>query len=156
MKHLVVLGLLLAAAACASQPPPPAATAPPPQVAAAPPPAPAPPAPPPHMSFDGLYKGTFTAEAYGGSTESFTGGNCDPELPINMRVKRGYVRVWYKDFRGHTLHYRGTVKPDGLIETSHTNQGGGGAILALQISNNQATGNLQRGRCYYQVTMTKT
>jgi len=108
------------------------------------------------MSFDGLYKGTFTAEAYGGSTESFTGGNCDPELPINMRVKRGYVRVWYKDFRGHTLHYRGTVKPDGLIETSHTNQGGGGAILALQISNNQATGNLQRGRCYYQVTMTKT
>jgi len=156
MKHLVVLGLLLAAAACASQPPPPAATAPPPQVAAAPPPAPAPPAPPPHMSFDGLYKGTFTAEAYGGSTESFTGGNCDPELPINMRVKRGYVRVWYKDFRGHTLHYRGTVKPDGLIETSHTNQEGGGAILALQISNNQATGNLQRGRCYYQVTMTKT
>ena len=151
MKHLVVLGLLLAAAACASQPPPPAATAPPPQVAAAPPPA-----PPPHMSFDGLYKGTFTAEAYGGSTESFTGGNCDPELPINMRVKRGYVRVWYKDFRGHTLHYRGTVKPDGLIETSHTNQEGGGAILALQISNNQATGNLQRGRCYYQVTMTKT
>jgi len=108
------------------------------------------------MSFDGLYKGTFTAEAYGGSTESFTGGNCDPELPINMRVKRGYVRVWYKDFRGHTLHYRGTVKPDGLIETSHTNQEGGGAILALQISNNQATGNLQRGRCYYQVTMTKT
>ena len=156
MKHLVVLGLLLAAAACTSQPPPPAATAPPPQVAAAPPPAPAPPAPPPHMSFDGLYKGTFTAEAYGGSTESFTGGNCDPELPINMRVKRGYVRVWYKDFRGHTLHYRGTVKPDGLIETSHTNQEGGGAILALQISNNQATGNLQRGRCYYQVTMTKT
>ena len=156
MQHLVVLGLLLAAAACASQPPPPAATAPPPQVAAAPPPAPAPPAPPPHMSFDGLYKGTFTAEAYGGSTESFTGGNCDPELPINMRVKRGYVRVWYKDFRGHTLHYRGTVKPDGLIETSHTNQEGGGAILALQISNNQATGNLQRGRCYYQVTMTKT
>ena len=156
MKHLVVLGLLLAAAACASQPPPPAATAPPPQVAAAPPPAPAPPAPPPHMSFDGLYKGTFTAEAYGGSTESFTGGNCDPELPINMRVKRGYVRVWYKDFRGHTLHYRGTVKPDGLIETSHTNQEGVGAILALQISNNQATGNLQRGRCYYQVTMTKT
>ena len=159
MKRIAVLSLLFVVAACAQQAPPPAATAPPPQVAVAPAtaPAPLPPAaPPPHMSFDGLYKGTFTAEAYGGSTESFTGGNCDPELPINMRVKRGYVRVWYKDFRGHTLHYRGTVKPDGLIETSHTNQGGGGAILALQISNNQATGNLQRGRCYYQVTMTKT
>jgi len=159
MKRIAVLSLLFVVAACAQQAPPPAATAPPPQVAVAPAtaPAPLPPAaPPPHMSFDGLYKGTFTAEAYGGSTESFTGGNCDPELPINMRVKRGYVRVWYKDFRGHTLHYRGTVKPDGLIETSHTNQEGGGAILALQISNNQATGNLQRGRCYYQVTMTKT
>ena len=158
MKRLVVLGLLLVAAACASQPPPPAATVPPPQVAVAPAPAPAPlppPAPPPHMSFDGLYKGTFTPEAFGRSTESLTGGNCDPELPINMRVKRGYARVWYKDFRGHTLHYRGTVKPDGTVETSHTNQGGGGAILAIQISNNQATGNLERGRCYYQVTMTK-
>jgi hypothetical protein len=107
------------------------------------------------MSFDGLYKGSFVPEAYGRSTEEFTGGNCDPELPINMRVKRGYARVWYKDYRGHLLHYRGTVKPDGTIETSHTNQGGGGAILALQISNNQATGNLERGRCYYQVTMTK-
>jgi hypothetical protein len=107
------------------------------------------------MSFDGLYKGSFTPEAFGRSTESFTGGNCDPELPIYMRVKRGYVRVWYKNYVGHTLHYRGTVKPDGTIETSHTNQGGGGAILALQISDNQATGNLERGRCYYQVTMTK-
>ena len=159
MKRIAVLSLLFVVAACAQQAPLPAATAPPPQVAVAPatPPAPLPPpAPPPHMSFDGFYKGSFTPEAFGRSTESFTGGNCDPELPINMRVKRGYVRVWYKDFRGHTLHYRGTVKPDGLIETSHTNQEGGGAILALQISNNQATGNLQRGRCYYQVTMTKT
>jgi hypothetical protein len=164
MKRLVVFGMLLAAAACAQQPPPPAATVPPPaaiapspQIAAAPPPVPTPPpAPPPHMSFDGLYKGSFVPEAYGGSTEEFTGGNCDPQLPINMRVKRGYVRIWYKDFRGHLLHYRGRVKPDGTIETSHTNQGGGGAILALQISNNQATGNLERGRCYYQVTMAKT
>jgi len=129
MERLVVLGLLFVVAACAPQPaPPPAATAPPPQVAAMPPPAPvSPPAPPAHMSFDGLYKGSFTPEAFGRSTDTLTGGNCDPELPINMRVKRGYVRVWYKDYRGHLLHYRGTVKPDGTIETSHTNQGGGGA-----------------------------
>src|SRR6516162_1908797 len=99
MERLVVLGLLLVVAACAPQPPPPpAATAPPPQVAAIPPPAPvSPPAPPAHMSFDGLYKGSFTPEAFGRSTDTLTGGNCDPELPINMRVKRGYVRVWYKD-----------------------------------------------------------
>jgi len=97
----------------------------------------------------------FVAQAFGGGTQSLTVGNCDPDLPINMRVKRGYVRVWYKNYVGHTLHYRGKVNSDGLVETSHTNQGGGGAILALQISNNQATGNLQRGRCWYQVTMTK-
>jgi hypothetical protein len=162
MKRLVVLGLVLAFAACAPQPPPPAATAPPPQVAAAPPPAPAPMPPPPppppttRTSFDGLYKGSFVAEPYGGSTQELVGGNCDPELPINMRVKRGLARIWYKDYRGHLLHYRGRMDPDGTVETSHTNQGGGGAILALQISNGQATGNLQRGRCYYSVTMTKT
>jgi hypothetical protein len=156
MKRLVVLGLLLAAAACASEPPPPAATAPPPQVAAVPPPAPIPPPPPAtKTSFDGLYKGMFTAEAFGRSTESFTGGNCDPDLPINMRIKRGYVRIWYKNYVGHTLHYRGRIDATGKVETSHTNQGGGGAILALQISNDQATGNMERGRCYYSVTMTK-
>jgi hypothetical protein len=160
MKRLVVLGLVLAFTACAPQAPPPAATAPPPQVAAAPPPAPAPMPPPPppttRTSFDGLYKGSFVAEPYGGSTQELTGGNCDPELPINMRIRRGDVRIWYQDFNHHTLHYRGKMLPDGTVETSHTNQGGGGAILALQISNGQATGNLQRGRCYYSVTMTKT
>jgi len=156
MKRLVVLGLLLALAACATQPPPPAATAPPPQVAATPPPPPAPPPPPPpHASFDGLYKGTFVPQPFGGGTQELVGGNCDPELPINMRVKRGSVRIWYKNYVGHTLHYRGRVNSDGTIETSHTNQGGGGAILALQISGNQATGNLERGRCWYGVTMTR-
>jgi hypothetical protein len=72
-----------------------------------------------------------------------------------MRVKRGDVRIWYKNYVGHTLHYRGRIDATGTVETSHTNQGGGGAILALQISNGQVTGNLERGRCYYQVTMTK-
>lgn len=157
MKRLIVLGLLLTLAACAQQPPPPpAASAPPPQVAAAPPPPPSPPPPPPaHTSFDGLYKGSFVPETFGRSSEELTGGNCDPELPINMRVKRGDVRIWYKNYVGHTLHYRGRIDATGTVETSHTNQGGGGATFALQISNGQATGNLERGRCYYQVTMTK-
>jgi len=158
MKRFVVLGLLLAVAACAPQPPPPAATAPPVPVAAAPPPAvPAPPpAPPPHTSFDGLYKGSFVAQPYGGGTETLVGGNCDPgELPINMRVKRGYVRIWYKNYVGHTLHYRGRINSDGTVETAHTNRGGSASDFALQISGNQATGNLQRGRCWYSVTMTR-
>jgi hypothetical protein len=157
VRRLLVLGLLLALVACAQQQPPPAATAPPPQVAVAPPPPPMPPPPPPpRTSFDGLYKGSFVPQPFGGGTQELVGGNCDPELPINMRVKRGSVRIWYKNFNGRTLHYRGTINATGTVETSHTNRGGGGAILALQISNNQATGNLQRGRCWYGVTMTKT
>jgi hypothetical protein len=156
MKRLVILGLLLVAVACTSQPPPPTATAPPPQIAAVPPAPPLPPPPPPttRTSFNGLYKGMITAgEAR--TTSELTGGNCDPDLPINMRVKRGDVRIWYKDFRGHLLHYRGRINPDGTVETSHTNQGGGGATFAMQISGDQATGNLQRGQCWYQVTMTR-
>ena len=156
MKRLVVLGLLLAAAACASQPPPPTATAPPPQLAAAPPSAPIPPPPPASKtSFDGLYKGSLTQEAYGGSTETLTGGNCTPETAVSMRIKRGDVRIWYKDWKQHTLHYRGRIDATGKVEASHTNSGGEGAILALQVSDNQVTGNLERGRCYYQVSMTK-
>jgi hypothetical protein len=158
MKRLVVFGLLLTFAACAPQPPPPpAATAPPPQVAAAPPPAmPAPaPAPPSHTSFDGLYKGTMTAQAFGGGTQELTGGNCNPDAPINMRVKRGTVRIWYKNFAGHTLHSRGRIDATGKIETGHTNAGGNQSIFALQVSGDQATGNMERGRCWYGVTMTR-
>jgi hypothetical protein len=72
-----------------------------------------------------------------------------------MRVKRGDVRIWYRNFVGHTLHYRGRVNSDGVVETSHTNRGGEGAVFALQISGDQATGNLERGRCWYSVTMTR-
>ena len=158
MKRLAVLGLLLTFVACAPQPPPPAATAPPPQVAAVPPAAPPLPPPPPlrpaRTSFDGLYKGMMAAgEAR--TTSELTGGNCDPEMPINMRVKRSYVRIWYRDFHGHTLHYRGRINSDGTVETSHTNRGGSASDFALQISGDQATGNLQRGQCWYQVTMTR-
>src|SRR6516162_8817825 len=151
MKRLLVFALFVTFAACAPQPPPPVATAPPPQVAATPPAPPAPPpAPPPHTSFDGLYKGSFVAQPYGGGTETLVGGNCDPgELPINMRVKRGYVRIWYKNYVGHTLHYRGRINSDGTVETAHTNRGGSASDFALQISGNQATGNLRRGRCWY-------
>jgi len=157
MKRLAIFGLLLVFAACAQQPPPPAATAPPPQVAAVPPPPPAPPPPPmPHTSFDGLWAGTMAPQPYGGGTQDLTGGNCDPEMQINMRVKRGDVRIWYKNYAQHTLHYRGKIDATGKIESLHTNRGGSQSTFALQVSNGQATGNMERGRCWYGVTMTKT
>jgi hypothetical protein len=94
-------------------------------------------------------------EAYGGGTQDLTGGNCDPEMPMNMRIKRGDVRIWYKNFVGHTLHYRGKIDAAGVIETLHTNRGGSQSIFAMQVSGDQATGNMQRGRCYYSVTMSR-
>jgi len=95
-------------------------------------------------------------QAFGGGTQTLTGGNCDPELPMNMRVKRGTVRIWYKNFVGHTLHYRGRIDATGKIETAHTNTGGSQSVFALQINGDQAAGNMERGRCWYGVTMTKT
>jgi hypothetical protein len=154
MKRLVVFALLLTFAGCAPQPPP-AATAPSPQVAAAPPPPPSPPPPATRTSFDGLWKGTMAAQAFGGGTQTLVGGNCNPDAPINMRVKRGIVRIWYKNFNGHTLHYRGKIDATGKIETLHTNRGDSQSIFALQVSGDQATGNMERGRCWYGVTMTR-
>jgi hypothetical protein len=94
-------------------------------------------------------------QAFGGGTQTLVGGNCNPDAPINMRVKRGTVRIWYKNFNGHTLHYRGKIDATGKIETLHTNVGGSQSIFALQVSGDQATGNMERGRCWYGVTMTR-
>jgi hypothetical protein len=94
-------------------------------------------------------------QAFGRGSQELTGGNCDPELPMNMRVKRGDVRIWYKNFVGHTLHYRGKIDPTGKIDAWHTNQGGSRSILAGQISGDTANLDLNRGRCYYTVALTK-
>jgi len=44
----------------------------------------------------------------------------------------------------------------GKIDAWHTNQGGSRSILAGQISGDAANLDLNRGRCYYTVAMTKT
>jgi hypothetical protein len=73
-----------------------------------------------------------------------------------MRVKRGTVRIWYKNHNGHTLHYRGKIDATGKLDAWHTNRGGDRSILAGQISGDTAHLDLNRGRCYYVVDMTKT
>jgi len=89
------------------------------------------------------------------TTGSLVGGGCDPDLPMSMRIKRGDVRIWYKNFVGHTLHYRGKIDATGKINAWHTNQGGSRSILAGQISGDTANLDLNRGRCYYTVALTK-
>ena len=157
MKRLLVFAVLVAFAACAPQPPP-AATAPPPPVAAVPPPPPpAPPPPPPHMSFDGLYKGTMSQTASTQTTGDLVGGQfMNLDRPVSMRVKRGDVRIWYQDHNGHTLHYRGKIDAAGKLNAWHMNQGGSRSILAGQLSDGGANLDLNRGRCYYTVSMTRT
>ena len=90
------------------------------------------------------------------TTAALTGGDCAPDRPTSMRVKRGDVRIWYQDYHGHTLHYRGKIDATGKINAWHTNQGGSRSILAGQISGDGANLDLNRGRCYYTVSMTKT
>jgi hypothetical protein len=153
VRRLLVFGLLLTFAACAPQPPPPAVTAPPPPVAEAPP---APPPPPPaHVSFDGLYKGTMTQTASRQTTGTLTGGGCNPDLPMNMSIKRGDVRIWYQNFVGHTLNYRGKINTAGRINAWHTNGDGSRSILAGKVSDGEASLNLNRGRCHYIATLTR-
>ena len=107
------------------------------------------------MSFDGLYKGTMTQTASRQTTDSLTGGGCNPDLPMSMRVKRGDVRIWYQNFVGHTLHYRGKVNTAGRINAWHTNGDGSRSILAGEVSDGEASLNLNRGRCHYIATLTK-
>jgi hypothetical protein len=90
------------------------------------------------------------------TTGSLTGGGCASDRTTSMRVKRGDVRIWYKNFTGSTLHYRGKIDATGKINAWHTNRGGDRSILAGQINGDTADLDLNRGRCYYTVAMTKT
>jgi hypothetical protein len=158
MKRLVVLGLLLVIAACAQQSPPPAASAPPPPVAAAPPPPPpaAPASPPTLASFNGRYAGMATLGVAGEETEGTTNPICVDKRPINMTIRNGYATIWYHDWKLHTLHYRGRVDPDGTIHLSHLNGDGSRSVFTLQLSDTGATGNMLRGNCRFDVSLTKS
>jgi hypothetical protein len=159
MKRLVALGLLLIVAACAQQEsPPPAATAPPPPMAAAPPPpmAPAPPPPPPTLaSYNGRYAGQATNGPSGVETEGTTNPVCVDNRPMNMSIKNGYVTIWYRDWKHHLLHYRGRIDAAGKIYSSHLNGDGSRSVFSMQMNGDSASGDMQRGNCSYQVTMSR-
>jgi hypothetical protein len=164
MKRLFVLGSLLAIAACAPQPPPPVATAPPPapQVATMPPPAPPPPPTPPPAgrtgtSFDGAYTGSMAQSASGLSTQTGnTSPACVEERPATMTIRNGNVYIRYRDWKRHTINYRGKVNASGWVDAYHKNSDGSSSILSGQISNNELTANMERGPCDYTATLAKT
>ena len=156
MKRLVILALLLLGVAACAQPA--AAPPPPPPMAAAPPPPPPPPPSPPMapMSFEGTYAGTTTLSPGGVRGYETTTPHCGSAGPIHMTVRRGFATISYNDYARHTLHYRGRVDPDGKIVVSHVNGDGSRSEFALQIGPDGVSGDLNRGRCDYAVSMTRS
>jgi hypothetical protein len=153
MKRLVVLGLFLVTVACAPQSPPPSAPPAPPPVAAAPP-LPLPPPPPPLASFSGRYTGMMTVGVSGAETQGTTDPICS-NRPINMAIRHGYATIRYHDWKLHTLHYRGPVDPAGTINLSHLNGDGSRSIFSLKVSDTGWNGGMQRGDCWYNVSLTR-
>ena len=146
MKRLTILGAVLVAAACAQEPPPPVAAAAPPDVAA--PPAPA------LAAFDGRYAGSMTIGVSDVAFSTVTHPYCADER-INMTIRNGYATVSYEDWKQHTLHYRGQVDPGGTVNMSHLNGNGVRSVFTLKMSGDHANGQLQRGHCWYDVSMTR-
>ena len=135
MNRLAVLGLCLGAAACAPQS---QATA-----------------PEPVASFNGTFVGTATLGVSGVSSYETTNPICVNQRPLNMKVENGYATLWYHNWRMEVLHYRGPVDSFGKVELAHLNDDGSLADLRLQISGDNVTGNLLRGRCNYTVAMSR-
>jgi hypothetical protein len=154
MKRLVLFGVVLLVAACAQQAPPPAAPPPPPQAAAAPPPPPPPPPPVTLASFDGRWSGQATVGPSGVSSVR-TNPICPDARPMKMSIRNGYVTISYRNWRHSLLHYRGRVDPTGKIYVSHLNGDGSRSIFTMQITGDQASGQMQRGDCWYSVDMTR-
>jgi hypothetical protein len=152
MRGFYVLGALLALAACAPQPAPPPPAPPPPPAAAMPPPAP----PPMNVAaFNGTYAGPMILQPTGQSTQNEQRTKCTEQRTGTMTVRNGTVTIQYADWRGHILHYRGTVDATGTVNLVHTNGDGSKAILTGQIQNNGFVGDMRRDPCEYSVQLAR-
>jgi len=139
MKRLIILGAVLVAAACAQEPPPPAAAAPPGPTSAA---------------FDGRYAGTMTVGVSDVAFSTATYPVCS-DRRVDMTIQHGDATVSYKDWKQHTLHYRGRVDAAGRVDMSHLNGDGVRSVFTLEMSGNRSNGQMQRGDCRYDVSMTR-
>ena len=86
-------------------------------------------------------------------------GTTDPicsDRPVNMTVSNGYATISYRDWKHHTLHYRGRVDPTGTINLSHLNGDGSHSDFSLKISATGWHGEMRRGDCWYNVAMTRS
>jgi hypothetical protein len=156
VKSLYVFGGVLAigaVSACTQSQPVGPAPPPPPLAVAAPAASPVSPA-----TFDGIYAGSLTSAAGPVLTGPSGAGNaskCWEYRRAKMTVRKGTMVMEYPNWKGHILHYRGTVDAAGAVNLRHTNRDGSIAILTAEISNNQLIGSMRRGPCIWDVKLAK-
>jgi hypothetical protein len=110
--------------------------------------------PTPRQSFfgrDGAYAGWMTEQANGQFRDN---RGCVSRRPVSMKVEGGNVTIWYTNWEGQTMHYRGKLDPTGKIDAWHTNGDGSRRLIAGQIGDTGFTGHVMAGDlCSYDVTM---
>src|SRR5438105_8024301 len=97
--------------------------------------------------FDGVYAGSLALSASGLSTQNAYRSKCVEGRPATMTIRNGYVYIEYANWKGHKLHYRGTVDPGGAVNALHRNGDGTAANLTGRIANNVLSGNMKRDDC---------
>jgi hypothetical protein len=107
-------------------------------------------------SFDGHYTGNATLGVSGAESRGNTNPICVDARPMNMTIQHGYVTIWYRNFKGSTLHYRGRVASTGEINVSHLNGDGSRSVFTLNPSPDGWSGDMQRGKCWYSLAMTRS
>jgi len=95
--------------------------------------------------FDGKYTGTATQS--GGARK---GSNCPVISGVDMTVAAGRVVIHEITFNGGHATYDGAVNPAGEVSASQNR-----STISGSIRNNTFTGQRARGRCYFNIEMTK-
>lgn len=108
-------------------------------------------------SHDGTYAGAMEQAAQNlPNSESVPA--CVYLRAVNMQVTQGSVVVWYKDWGGNTIHYKGRIDAAGNVQAWHTNGDGTRSVLTGQFGGAGFTGQMERDRqlCPYKLTLTPT
>ena len=110
----------------------------------------------PASPLDGTYAGTAT-ETAAGRKGAQQGTVCYQISSVEMRVAAGVVSIREERVGAGSVHFSGTVTPQGEVAALHTQDRGGGVSLTGTISGNAFTGSQSSSSrtCQFQLEMTK-
>jgi hypothetical protein len=105
---------------------------------------------------DGAYTGSMTlmeTTSQAGNTEQA----CVAQRPVNMTIQNGGVTIYYIDWGGNTIHYRGAVDAAGGLNATHLNGDGSRSLLSGRIDGSDFTGQMEREKqmCPYRLSMSR-